>query len=197
MAQGSAERHRFLNVRAVYRLTAILLCCYVMADGDDDALRGTGRAHPPADPGAAPRALAPGRRARRPARHQPARRLQAPARPARRRLRLRARRRSAPHLRAAPRAARRARRLARAVPAAVGRPPRRTRAPSRRKRRKDAGMSPETRTTHPADGTLETRDGRHVMRYERRLAHPVERVWAALTEPSELSGWLAAAGPDP
>jgi uncharacterized protein YndB with AHSA1/START domain len=48
-------------------------------------------------------------------------------------------------------------------------------------------------TTHPADGTLETRDGRHVLRYERRLAHPVERVWAALTEPSELRGWLADA----
>ena len=48
-------------------------------------------------------------------------------------------------------------------------------------------------TTHPADGTLETRDGRHVLRYERRLAHPVDRVWAALTEPAELRGWLADA----
>jgi uncharacterized protein YndB with AHSA1/START domain len=54
-------------------------------------------------------------------------------------------------------------------------------------------MTPDTRTTHPADGTLETRDGRHVMRYERRLGHPVERVWAALTQPSELRGWLADA----
>jgi uncharacterized protein YndB with AHSA1/START domain len=49
------------------------------------------------------------------------------------------------------------------------------------------------RTTHPADGTLETRDGRHVLRYERRLAHPIERVWAALTQPGELRGWLADA----
>jgi uncharacterized protein YndB with AHSA1/START domain len=57
-------------------------------------------------------------------------------------------------------------------------------------------MTPETRTTHPADGTVETRDGRHVMRYERRLAHPVERVWAALTQPSELRGWLADADID-
>ena len=48
-------------------------------------------------------------------------------------------------------------------------------------------------TTHPADGTLETRDGRHVLRYERRLAHPVDRVWAALTEPAELRAWLADA----
>jgi len=54
-------------------------------------------------------------------------------------------------------------------------------------------MTPDTRTTHPADGTLETRDGRHVLRYERRLAHPLERVWAALTQPSELRGWLADA----
>jgi uncharacterized protein YndB with AHSA1/START domain len=42
-----------------------------------------------------------------------------------------------------------------------------------------------------ARGTLETRDGRHVLRYERFLAHPVARVWAALTEPHELIGWLA------
>jgi uncharacterized protein YndB with AHSA1/START domain len=46
-------------------------------------------------------------------------------------------------------------------------------------------------TTHPADGTLETRGGRRVLRYERRLAHPVSRVWAALTEPGELRAWLA------
>jgi uncharacterized protein YndB with AHSA1/START domain len=54
-------------------------------------------------------------------------------------------------------------------------------------------MSPDTRSTHPADGTLETHGGRHVMRYERRLDHPIERVWAALTEPSELRRWLADA----
>jgi uncharacterized protein YndB with AHSA1/START domain len=54
-------------------------------------------------------------------------------------------------------------------------------------------MTPDTRTSHPADGTLDTRDGRHVMRYERRLAHPIDRVWAALTQPSELRGWLADA----
>ena len=48
-------------------------------------------------------------------------------------------------------------------------------------------------TTHAADGTLETRAGRHVLRYERRLAHPVSRVWAALTERSELRAWLAEA----
>jgi len=51
-------------------------------------------------------------------------------------------------------------------------------------------MTPDTRTIHPTDGTLETRDGRHVLRFERRLAHPIERVWGALTRPSELRGWL-------
>jgi uncharacterized protein YndB with AHSA1/START domain len=57
-------------------------------------------------------------------------------------------------------------------------------------------MTADTRTTHPADGTLETRAGRHVLRYERRLAHPIERVWAALTHPGELRGWLADADID-
>jgi uncharacterized protein YndB with AHSA1/START domain len=48
-------------------------------------------------------------------------------------------------------------------------------------------MSTET------NGTLETRDGVDVLRFERHLDHPVERVWAALTEPAELIGWLAEA----
>ena len=39
-------------------------------------------------------------------------------------------------------------------------------------------------------GTLETReDGKAVIRFERRLAHPVERVWTALTEPDEAIRW--------
>jgi uncharacterized protein YndB with AHSA1/START domain len=42
-------------------------------------------------------------------------------------------------------------------------------------------------------GTIERAGRRHVLCYERRLDHPVERVWAALTEPDELRGWLAAA----
>ena len=42
-------------------------------------------------------------------------------------------------------------------------------------------------------GTIEQQGGRHVLRYERRLDHTVERVWAALTDPGELRGWLAAA----
>jgi uncharacterized protein YndB with AHSA1/START domain len=43
------------------------------------------------------------------------------------------------------------------------------------------------------DGTLERRDDQHVIRFERRLAHAVERVWRALTEPDEIAGWLARA----
>ena len=43
------------------------------------------------------------------------------------------------------------------------------------------------------DGTLEHRGDGQVIRFERRLAHPVERVWRALTEPDEIAGWLALA----
>lgn len=41
----------------------------------------------------------------------------------------------------------------------------------------------------PDLGTLETRDGRQVLRFQRHLAHPVDRVWAALTETDQLSNW--------
>src|SRR5256885_12287305 len=36
---------------------------------------------------------------------------------------------------------------------------------------------------------LGTTDGRPTLTMERRLAHPRERVWRALTEPKELSQW--------
>jgi uncharacterized protein YndB with AHSA1/START domain len=42
------------------------------------------------------------------------------------------------------------------------------------------------------DGTLETIDGRAALRFERRLAHPVARVWRAVTEPAELAQWFVA-----
>jgi uncharacterized protein YndB with AHSA1/START domain len=42
------------------------------------------------------------------------------------------------------------------------------------------------------DGTLETIDGRQALRFERRLAHPVARVWRAVTEPAELDRWFVA-----
>ena len=40
-------------------------------------------------------------------------------------------------------------------------------------------------------------DGRHQVRFERTLAHPVDRVWAAITEPDEIEAWLARAAIDP
>jgi uncharacterized protein YndB with AHSA1/START domain len=39
-------------------------------------------------------------------------------------------------------------------------------------------------------GTYETIDGSPAVRFERRLAHPVERVWRSLTEPAELAHWF-------
>jgi uncharacterized protein YndB with AHSA1/START domain len=38
--------------------------------------------------------------------------------------------------------------------------------------------------------TLTTDGGRTVLRMERHLPHPVEKVWRALTEPSELGHWF-------
>jgi uncharacterized protein YndB with AHSA1/START domain len=43
-----------------------------------------------------------------------------------------------------------------------------------------------------ADGTLEEVDGQYILHFERRFAHPVERVWAAITEPAELVKWVGA-----
>jgi uncharacterized protein YndB with AHSA1/START domain len=52
-------------------------------------------------------------------------------------------------------------------------------------------------TTTQSLGTHERRDdGTHVLRYERHLRHPVDRVWRAITEPSEVVGWLADADID-
>ena len=43
------------------------------------------------------------------------------------------------------------------------------------------------------DCTVELRGDKRIIRFERRLAHPIDRVWAALTEPDELEAWLARA----
>jgi uncharacterized protein YndB with AHSA1/START domain len=41
-----------------------------------------------------------------------------------------------------------------------------------------------------ADGVVETReDGQTVIHFERRLAHPVESVWEAITDPAEVIRW--------
>jgi uncharacterized protein YndB with AHSA1/START domain len=41
--------------------------------------------------------------------------------------------------------------------------------------------------------TLSTENGRTVLRMQRELRHPVEKVWRAITEPGELRGWFPAA----
>lgn len=41
------------------------------------------------------------------------------------------------------------------------------------------------------DGTVREIAGGVELRLERHLAHPIEKVWAALTEPRRLSEWLA------
>jgi uncharacterized protein YndB with AHSA1/START domain len=52
-------------------------------------------------------------------------------------------------------------------------------------------------TATDALGTHEHRDdGSHVLRYERHLRHPIDRVWRAVTEPSEVAGWWADADID-
>lgn len=40
------------------------------------------------------------------------------------------------------------------------------------------------------NATLETLDDRPVLRLERRLRHPIERVWRAVTDPAELERWF-------
>ncbi|MGD9894087.1 MAG: SRPBCC family protein [Dehalococcoidia bacterium] len=39
-------------------------------------------------------------------------------------------------------------------------------------------------------GTLHTEDGCAVLRFERRFAHPLEKVWAAVTEPEQMKMWF-------
>ena len=41
-------------------------------------------------------------------------------------------------------------------------------------------------------GTYEEIGGRPALRFERRLAHPVDAVWCAVTEPDELAHWFPA-----
>lgn len=42
------------------------------------------------------------------------------------------------------------------------------------------------------NGTLHTVDGRYALRFERRFAHPVEKVWSAITDPAHLVHWFPA-----
>ena len=40
-------------------------------------------------------------------------------------------------------------------------------------------------------GTVHERGDGYQLRFERHLLHPVEKVWAALTDPAQLAQWLA------
>ncbi len=40
------------------------------------------------------------------------------------------------------------------------------------------------------DGVLSEVDGRYELRFVRRLSHPVDKVWAAITEPDGLRAWF-------
>lgn len=42
-------------------------------------------------------------------------------------------------------------------------------------------------------GTYLELDGRPAVRFRRTYPHPVERVWAAVTEPAELEAWFPSA----
>lgn len=42
-------------------------------------------------------------------------------------------------------------------------------------------------------GSYVEHDGRPAVRFERTYPHPVERVWAAITEPAELARWFPSA----
>jgi Activator of Hsp90 ATPase homolog 1-like protein len=44
-------------------------------------------------------------------------------------------------------------------------------------------------------GSQQTVDGRPALRFERRLPHPITRVWRAVTEPAELERWFVAEVP--
>ena len=48
-----------------------------------------------------------------------------------------------------------------------------------------------------ADGTLIISGEIAVVAFERRLRHPVETVWAALTDPDERAAWLGAGTLEP
>jgi uncharacterized protein YndB with AHSA1/START domain len=51
-------------------------------------------------------------------------------------------------------------------------------------------------TSTPA-GTLWVTDAGTTIAFERRLAHPIDRVWAALTDPGERARWFGPTTIDP
>jgi uncharacterized protein YndB with AHSA1/START domain len=51
----------------------------------------------------------------------------------------------------------------------------------------------DDRATRSDLGTYIEHDGRPAVRFERTYPHPVERVWAAITEPAQLARWFPSA----
>src|SRR5688572_12900516 len=152
-------------------------------DADDARrARGTGRAQAAPDPRSADQAPPPGRRAGRADRAEPARHVQALAPPARGRAGAGARRRAASRLRAAAGSVARARCLACTVSPPVGGEPGPPRA---RARRGGLIMTSDL-------GTLHAVGDRMMLRFERRMTHPVDRVWRMITEPQGLARWFPA-----
>jgi uncharacterized protein YndB with AHSA1/START domain len=48
----------------------------------------------------------------------------------------------------------------------------------------------ERQTMNPESGTVTIEGEYATLRYERRLSHPREVVWKAITDPKELAGWF-------
>ena len=44
--------------------------------------------------------------------------------------------------------------------------------------------------TQGMHGSFQTIDDRPAVQFERRLSHPIEAVWRAVTEPAELAHWF-------
>ncbi len=44
--------------------------------------------------------------------------------------------------------------------------------------------------TNATDTTLRTEHGQCVLRFQRRLAHPADKVWSAITQPAHLAHWF-------
>src|SRR5690242_19028780 len=144
---------------------------------------GPRRAASGCDPRPLARRRAAGRASGRAARAQPTRRLQASAGASRGGARRVADRRPAPPLPGADRAAGRARRLARALPPALGAAPRQARRPPR-------SQEEEEMTNAEKNATLAGDRERPAVRLERDLPDPPEVVWGALTEREQLREWF-------
>lgn len=57
-------------------------------------------------------------------------------------------------------------------------------------------LSSKRKSNYNVLATVKKIDGGYVARFERYLNHPVEKVWAALTQPEKLASWFADAAVD-